>query len=256
MRDLSREGRRIIEALVKAPVAWQSPEELARALGWDVEETTDLVAILDSDGWLSAWERERDVVVTLSVAGASRLGLRLVESGRGEVPRWANPSDPDPPGLRASGVFRDQRAAALELVADPSTSAEEAVERAELALIRSAIPSDPRIKAVIEALPGPTLLIGLGLTPWPGPGDGRKASCPSCGSRRLKPAMYCLYCDRWGLDHLLFDEPSSRLRPTLETKDDTRRREFERQTRKARRKARLLAQAEADRASKRRRRRA
>ncbi len=254
MHELSEEGRRVVDALVKAPIAWQSPEELARAIDRDVEETTDLLASLDADGWLAAWVREFDVVVTLSVAGASRLGLRLVESGLDETPRWAGQGDPEPPGLRASGVFRDERAAALERVVDPSSTAEAALEQAE-GMFSKMERQKQLAGAPTGHLPGPTLLVGLGLTPWPGPGDGRKASCPSCGSKRLKPTMYCLYCDRWGLDHLLVDEPEKNLRLPLEPRDETRRREFERQTRKARRKARLLIQAEAERSSKRQRRR-
>jgi hypothetical protein len=253
MQDLSEEGRRVIEALVRAPLAWQSPLELARAMGRDLEETTNLLASLDADGWLAAWEREFDVVVTLSVAGASLLGLRLVEAGFDEVPRWAGRGDREPPGLRASGVFRDERAATLELVADPSCTAEDAVERAEEALLRAG--SRKQLADHNSCyLPVPTLLVGLGLTPWPGPGDGRKASCPSCASKRLKPSMYCLYCDRWGLDHLLRDDHSTKLRPTIEPKEEARRREFERQIRKTRRRTRLLAQAEAERTAKSRRR--
>ncbi len=256
MRDLSEEGRRIIEALIKAPVAWQSPGELARSIGRDLEETTDLVANLDVSGWLTAWERDVDVVVTLSVAGAAFLGLRLVESGRDQVPRWANQGDPEPPGLRASRVFRDERAAAFDRLLDPALSVEEALERAEEAMIRHPISADPRVRPTIDHLPGPTLLIGLGLIPWPGPGDGRKASCPSCASKRLGPSMYCLYCDRWGLDHRIPDESlhsSRRLRDSIE---EIRRQEWERQARKTRRKARRQAQAEAERAARRRRKRA
>jgi hypothetical protein len=255
MHEISEDGRRVVEALVKAPIAWQSPVELALAMERGLEETTELLAILDAEGWLAAWEREVDVVVTLSVAGASVLGLKLVESGLDEVPRWAGRGDPEPPRVRASGVFREERAAALDRVVDPSRSVEEMAERAEETLLRAArrrqlagnLPTD---------LPGPTLLLGLGLIPWPGPGDGRKASCPSCGSKRLKPSMYCLYCDRWGLDDLLLEDQATPLRAPLEPKDESRRREFESQARKARRKARRIAQAETEKASKRKRRRA
>jgi hypothetical protein len=245
MLELSEEGKRVIEALIGAPLAWQSPAELASATGLDIETTTDLLASLDADGWLSPWELESDVVVTLSVGAAARLGVRLVESGRDEASRWARAGDPEPPIPRASGVFRDERAASLERVVDPLGSPEEALERAEEAGERSGAPQGPRGRAFIEGLPAPTLLVGIGLTPWPGPGDGRKASCRSCGSRRLKPSMYCLYCDRWGLDHLLLDAPASRPRSSRPREDEARRRELERQARKARRRAKRLAQSAA-----------
>jgi hypothetical protein len=243
MLELSEEGRRVVEALVRGPLAWQSPIELASAMGLNLEGITDLLADLDADGWLSPWEREGDVLVTLSAGAAARLGVRLVESGRDEAPRWSSLGNPEPPMPRASGVFRDERAAWLELVVDPTDSPEEALERAEEALERSSIPSNPRERVFIAGLPLPTLLLGLGLTPWPGPGDDRKALCPSCGSRRLGPSVYCLYCDRWGLDHLLLDEPKGRGRLPRSVQDDARRRELERQARKARRKARRLTQS-------------
>jgi hypothetical protein len=255
MLELSEDGRRIVDALIGARIAWQSPAELASALDRDLEETTDLLAILDADGWLASWDREVDVVVTLSVGAASRLGVRLVEFGQDEAPRWARSDEPEPPRPRASGVFRGERAASLELVVDPSIAPEEVAERAEEALSRSAVPTDPRKRPPIEGLPMPTLLIGAGLSPWPGPGDGRKASCPSCGSKHLQPWMYCLYCDRWGLDHMLRDEPAPRPRSTRDPKDDARRRELERQARKSKRRTRRFAQAEAERQSKQRPRR-
>ncbi len=259
MLELSEDGLRIVEALVNAPIAWQSPAELASALGRCPEETTDLLATMDADGWLSAWEREFDVVVTLSVAAASLLRLRLVEVGPDEVPRWARPGDPEPPSPRAAGVFRAERAAGLELVVDPSASPEQEAERAEEMLARLAgAPDDAKAatKGMFEGLPGPTLLIGTGLSPWPGPGDGRKASCPACGSKRLKASMYCLYCDRWGLDHLLRGEPAPRPRAVRDPRDDARRREQERQARKQKRRSRRTEQVEAERHSKQKPRRA
>lgn len=238
MFELSEEGRRIVEALVRGPVAWQSPAELASATGGDLEETIDLLAGLDAEGWLSPWDREPGIVVTLTAEGAARLRVRLVESGRGEIPRWAGLGDPAPPAPKAAGVFRDGLAARLELAVDPSLGPEELAIRAEEAAARSALAADLRAGAVVERLPGPTLLVGLGLTPWPGPGDGRKASCPACKSKPLGPSMYCLCCDRWGLDHRLRGEPSPRPRPPRAPQGDARRRDIEREARKEKRRKR------------------
>ena len=251
---LSVDGRRVVEALVKAPVAWQSPAELASAIGRGLDETTDVVAVLDAEGWLAAWEREADVVVTLSVAGASKLGVRLVESGRDETPRWAGTGDPEPPSPVATGVFRGERAARLELVVDPSRPPDEAIDRAEAALGRASPSTNPRPKISVDALPRPTLLIGSGLTPWPGPVDGQKDPCPACRSMPLGPSAYCLYCDRWGLDHLFRDDPAPRPKALPDPSNQVGRRNRERRARKEKRQARRLAQVTAEKGSKRPRR--
>ena len=67
----SEAGRRVIDAVIEAPVAWRSPAELAERLGWGVERTLDEIAELDAAGWLEAWELADGPVVTLSVAGSA-----------------------------------------------------------------------------------------------------------------------------------------------------------------------------------------
>ncbi len=248
MVDLTEMCGRVVEALVAAPVAWQSAAELARATGLDVEETTDLLAALDANGWLAAWERQADVVVTLSVVAASRLGVRLVEFGPNEVPRWARPGDPEPPPPKAAGVFRGERASALGLVVDPAIAVELAAERAEEAALRRAHAPGPRGAPAVDRLPKPTGLLGTGLTPWPGPAQARRAAaCPSCRSGPLAASSYCLYCDRWGLDHLLLDIPSPPRAAGRDRRDDVRRRDLERLARKEKRRAQRTHRAEAER---------
>ncbi len=248
MVELSESGRRLIEALLGASVAWQSPEELAEATGGELEATLDALATLDADGWLAAWPRGDGLVVTLSVGAVSALEVRLVEVGPGQVPRWAGASEPDPEPPRASGVFRADRAASLELVVDPGISPEEAAGLAEARSARVAPPGARPGPIAIELLPRPTRFLGTSTTPWPGPGDGRKASCPVCGSKRLDPATYCLYCDRWGLDHLVRGEPAPKSRRRRRDPEaDLRRAERERQARKAKHQDRLAARADADR---------
>jgi hypothetical protein len=256
MVELTEDGRLLIAAILAAPIAWQSPAELAGATGLGREETTDLLAVLDAGGWLSAWDRPDGVVVTLSVAAASRLEVRLVESGPGQSPRWVGRTDPEPPEPKAQGVFRGGRVASMELVVDPRPGPEQLTEQAEAMAIRFAGPADRRGPIPAEMLPRPTILVGTGLSPWPGPGDRRKASCPACRSRRLGPSSYCLCCDRWGLDHLIRGEPPPRPAPARDPAEDARRREQERRARKEKRRACRLSQAEEDRRLRRRPRRA
>ncbi|WP_435010930.1 hypothetical protein P12x_002220 [Tundrisphaera lichenicola] len=246
MVDVKEDGRALLEALLAAPVAWQTPEELARATGFGLDETLDLLAALDDEGWLSAWERPEDLVVTLSLAAASRLAVRLVESGPELTPKWAGCSDPEPPAPRAVGVFRGAQQAALELVVDHRPGPDDAVEPSQGFSGRST-PSGARE----PSLPRPTILLGTGLSPWPGPVLDRGKTCPACRSGRLGPSTYCLCCDRWGLDHLLRDGRALRPAPARDPAEDDRKRELDRRSRREKRRARRAAQAQAERLSRR-----
>ena len=181
-------------ALVGGRSAWRGLEEVAGAIGREEGETTDLLAELDVDGWLAVWEFDDRVVVTLSALGAERLGVRLIEPGEGREPRWAKLGDPEPSPPRARNTCARERAADLAFAVDPQPTPDLAAERAELAAI---VAGDP---AETDKLPRPSLLVGQGLTPWPGPSRAAEATCPACGSAPLPPHAYCLCCDAWGLD--------------------------------------------------------
>ncbi len=187
----------LLGALMGGPIAWRSPRELAEALGRDEGDTTDLLASMDEDGWLGVWEIDGEVFVTLSALGAERLGVRLVESAEDHAPRWSPRGNPEPPTPRARNVCTLARAADLAFVIDPSPSPDLAAQRTE-AVARRALAPD-----ATDNLPWPTLLLGQGLTPWPGPGRDPLAPCPACRSAALRPHVYCLCCDRWGLDDKL-----------------------------------------------------
>lgn len=245
---ISEAGRRIIDAVIDAPVAWRSPGELADRLNWSLEQTLDEIADLDAGGWLEAWDLVDGPVVTLSVEATANYGVRLVEVGHDETLKWARSGDPDPPGHRASGVFRSQKAASMGMVADGRPSVEHAAILAEDAEERDAAIGDPRQGAFLEKLPKPTLLIGGGLSPWPGPFQNDARSCPACQLSRLPPRAYCLWCDRWGLDlelgSAVLPRKKSR-RPQVrmhKPKTDARRHESERRRRQQKRKERRSAQ--------------
>jgi hypothetical protein len=82
------EWRAILDVLVRADHAWQTPAALAKRLGRDVERLTDTLAEMDRGGWLALWERPDGVLVTLSAWAAQRLGARLVEAGGPGRWRW------------------------------------------------------------------------------------------------------------------------------------------------------------------------
>ena len=197
MFDLPENGIPVMNALLGAPLAWQSPAQLADAIGSELEATLDLLCDLDEVGWLEVWDCEDGPQITLSPFAAARLCVRIVEFGTGESPRWAGLGDPDPPSRRAKGVFLSVRSAELEYVVDP-------ISLVEIDLDDNRIePSQEAPRANLRHGDGlrPRLLIGQGLTPWPGPAPLRNERCPACDGKLLKPFMYCLCCDRWGRDH-------------------------------------------------------
>ena len=205
MVDILEEWKSILNALIAAPVAWQSPTEIAAALGRGVEETTDLLSVMDEANWVSVWDVEPGPLITLSTLAAHRLKVVLVEVGPEETPRWMRNgrSAPGPP--KAIDVSVTEHHARQVHVVDPEPSAEHATGDFER---RAASAADLRPSTVsliqVEDLPPPILLLGQGLSPWPGPGDlTRVEVCPACAGRRLLPHVYCLVCDRWGLDEFL-----------------------------------------------------
>jgi hypothetical protein len=204
MVEMPEEWEPILNALIASPDACQSPAELAEALGSSVEETTDLLSAMDVSGWISVWDCDAGPIVTLSALAAERLQVVLIEQGPDETPRWARAGDPIPSPPRAKNVCRSERYAGLAGVPDPALTPDLAAERAEraerLAARAASSRTDHPPQFRVEDLPFPSLVLGQGLTPWPGPGQFSHADCPACGDRALLPHVYCLCCDRWGLD--------------------------------------------------------
>jgi hypothetical protein len=202
MAVLSDAWTLVLNVLLEAPVAWRSPEEIAAALGWGEGEVTDLLCDLDVAGWLVVWETETGPLVTLSPLAAERLRVRLVEVGAGETPRWAREGEPDPPSPRSKHVCLNERAASLNFVPDPADSPDVSAVQSERteAFAKTRSEGPPLRPGRRDEPPRPTVLLGLSLTPWPGPGVVSQTTCPACRGRTLGPQTYCLYCDRWGLD--------------------------------------------------------
>jgi hypothetical protein len=259
MVELPEAWKAIVNILLEATIAWQTPATIAEVLGRDVEETTDLLSLMDEAGWIDVWDADPVPLVILSALAAERLHIHLIEVGPNEVPRWARAGDPLPPLPRARNVSRLEQAAALDLVADARPSPDVEAERAEsVESLSIRLTCDLSRRGPNETLPSPTLLRGESLTPWPGPGRSGQGPCPACGGQPLRPHEYCLCCDRWGLDALLprvappvprrpyvpsIPEPN----PKAKARQEQSQAERERLRRKARRKARQKAKREADR---------
>lgn len=241
MADLSEQWRAVLDAVRSGPVAWRSPAEVADALGWNVDQTSDELASMDVAGWVDIWEQDDGLVVTLSALAAEALGVRLVEVGSSESLRWVGRGEPEPPRPRARGVCQGARGADFEFLLDPHPTPDVLAEAADEPI---AAASDPE-----AAAPRPTLLVGVGLVPWPGPARGVEAPCPACGSAHLDADAYCIRCDRWGRDATRSAparsaaDPTGPPRPARSSTREEReaRRRSERARRKQRRRCRMAA---------------
>jgi hypothetical protein len=205
MVELPENWKKILDFVVDAPIAWQSPEEIAQALRQDVEETTDLLSDMDAAGWISVWDLEPGPVVTLSTLAAYHYGVILVEMGPEDEPRWSPVGDPAPVPPRGKHLAKTDLHARQDQAFDPAPAPDLSMERAEELAHRAArYRQHLTVTCRIEDLPLPCYFLGQGLTPWPGPAESRGPErCPACAGRPLMPHAYCLYCNRWGLDDVL-----------------------------------------------------
>ncbi len=197
MAELPEIGLPIFKVLCAAPVAWQTPVEIAQALKQDPEVVLDLLSELDSSGWIAVWETEDGPLVTLSALAAERLEVRIVEVGFGQKPRWAPRGEPDRPTPPCRGVFLGERIALAQLLAATDLPPDQILERGERSERK---PTGPKVPGRKEDSPRPTILVGLSLSPWPSPTAQHGEPCPACGGGQLRPHMYCIYCDRSGTD--------------------------------------------------------
>jgi hypothetical protein len=207
MIEIPENWKKVLDFLVQAPVAWQSATDIARTLLWDVEETTDLLSDMDVAGWVSVWVIEPEPVVTLSALAAYHYHVVLVEIGPKEQPRWSLLGEPDPVPPRAKNVASCDHHARQDKILDPSPSPDLVLEQSEIQAERAAH-YRRRLAATcrVEDLPLPCHLLGQNRTAWPGPtqsNDPKPQRCPVCAGRPLLPHVYCLYCNRWGLDDVL-----------------------------------------------------
>jgi hypothetical protein len=205
MFEILDDWKLILDILIAAPVAWQSPADIAAALGRGVDETTDVLSVMDEADWLTVWEVEPGPLITLSALAAHRLKVVLVEEGPEETPRWARANQPIAEPARASNAAVLDERAGLDRLPDSEPSAEHAAEYFERRSARFvARRLSPSVPFEVDDLPLPILLLGQNLTPWPGPQVLTRADvCPACAGAPLGPYAYCLGCDRWGLDEVL-----------------------------------------------------
>ncbi|MDX2038525.1 MAG: hypothetical protein SFX72_17900 [Isosphaeraceae bacterium] len=246
-RTSSRSQRRILTAILEAPVAWMTVEAIANAARLSLDDTNDGLADLEIDGWIDLWEPEGELSITLSTLGAERLGVELTEPSLDGRQRWVSRDEAENAPVRTKKtMLGDPDFDFFDTIPDPSPSPDVAAEIGERIEELSDRDCTPAAKLPAHGFPRPTILLGLSSVPWPRATDAGKArTCPVCGTKPLDPRAYCLWCDRWGMDALLYRRSPDRVppnsppgllvrpRPTASKSD---RAELEREIRKDRRK--------------------
>jgi hypothetical protein len=128
--ELSEARRLITAAIVAGPLAWRTVDQLVAAVGLPADDVLEHLAEAEADGWLASWEEwPLGVAVTLTPWAAEILGVKVVEDGPRQSPRWASAWAIEPSPPKAGRTFRS--ADALADVVDPSPSAEDLAIAAE-----------------------------------------------------------------------------------------------------------------------------
>jgi hypothetical protein len=179
--------------------------DLVERTGFDVEAIETALVDLAGSGLVATWDDGSGPVATLTPLAAARLGLKLRRfEGRGGL-EWMPASRPDPKERRRAGRVVAASSLGLDLDrlagsdSEPSdiVAASEAVERLA--------PARGRRLADRVYLPAPTVTL-TGCRTWPDGWPGRVGDdgrCSACRGARLSSSVYCLVCDRWGLDWLV-----------------------------------------------------
>jgi hypothetical protein len=243
MQSHSKNSERMLQTLIGAPKACLTPQELADRSQLEIDVVNDTLVDLDVEGWISPWELDGQLTVTLSAWGAEQLKVQLVESSASGTLRWANLGEPLPPPPR-SRMARggDADILLLDTIADKAPPPDILLELNEESTENiDAITDGPRVRIDPSQLPRPLFFLGLGVTSWIklSPEEAR-SSCPVCRSRQLGRREYCLHCDRWGLDEVAFgdskeDAPCRRARTRASRRSTPNQCQKERERRKARR---------------------
>jgi hypothetical protein len=94
------DGAIVLDAIVEGKLPWSTVDEICRFVRLDREQVLDQLADLEAEGMIESWEDwPKGLAVTLTPLMARRMGVRIVERGIHEEPRWAEAHEPDPPKI-------------------------------------------------------------------------------------------------------------------------------------------------------------
>ena len=136
----------ILDVIISAPRAWQTIRQLRDRTKLDEPELLDQLVDLEVSGMVASWEDwPEGISVTLTPLGAARLGVKLIEVGPREVPRWGDVYAPDPSPPQAGRLYQSKLVHGFlgEILVDPSPGPEEQVIAMETAPKRRRAPDTP-----------------------------------------------------------------------------------------------------------------
>ena len=230
----------VFRALVDSRAPWQSPAELATAIGVDVCIIMDELKALESEEYIDIWlNSAAGPIVTFSAWGSDRLGLSLAEAGGENVFRWVETSSTRNPKSRRRPK-EGKEGSIIDNAVDQRPGPADLAEQNELDEIRTEQRRRRREQRGLplrpQDVPRPTIQYAR-LSPWGesrakreerpartcahcSKGNGRrkvlKIRCQHCGrgcrprpesqrreccpDRPLKTNEICLSCRRWGWD--------------------------------------------------------
>jgi hypothetical protein len=177
---------------------------IADRIGLTLDEVDDAVADLGEVGLVSAWDPGGGPSATLTPLAARRLGLKLRRFEGRDGNEFMPVGRPDPleRQRRRKTIAASTLGIDLDRLPGDAPRPDMIVEAAEaieaLAPRRAGRESDDAARQ----LPRPPVMLE-GCRPWPEgwPGHpGYDGRCPACRGSKLSAAVYCLVCDRWGLD--------------------------------------------------------
>lgn len=224
---LATEAGALCLAIARSKVVAPTVDRLARRMGLEPDDLEARIVAAYDAGDVEPWHKGGKDRVTLTPRTAARLGVKIPPDGK----RWARAGCPEPaPRVAVRSWLEpagdDEVARYLNTAADvPDGSDEgigigvdgeddaptpfpESVADDAPGPVQAAIATEELLRKVGErerpsagwAPPFPTVLLGQRLL-WP-VARARGEACPSCRDR-CRPWEYCLWCDRFGLEHLL-----------------------------------------------------
>jgi len=163
----------------------------------EIDAPDEAIESLAAKGLVAVCQWGGDPHLTLTPLSASTLGVRIARRRNGDM-EWTT----KPPKRKRP---REERGVDPSREVDPKAMRpDEIVDINErIDSYASAASSKRRLTDADKSgrnLPRPTVLL-TGCRSWVA--TGWIGPCPACLGRRLRPSVYCLRCDRWGLDWLL-----------------------------------------------------